>query len=142
MGSFDGFDGKDTRPPGTKTTAKVMTVDGKPITETEEGFIVGRDGVLHETESTHYQTGHDGRRLRMDQYVAESWNGIPTPQERLYSCLNPFGHHEYRPVCLEIDGLITTLGNVLCDECFEVNKKRQKLWIKIATLGLYNAEEF
>lgn len=142
MGSFDGFDSKDTRPPGTWSTKKVRDVDGQPITETEEGFTVGKDGVLHETESTHYQTGHDGRRLRVDQYVATSWTGIPTPQERLYSCLNPFGHHDYRPVCLEIDGHITTLGNVLCDECFEVNKKRQKLWIKIVTLGLYNAEEF
>jgi hypothetical protein len=133
---------KDLSKPGAQRRAKAMTLDGQQIVESQEDSLVGDDGVIQDISSTHYQTAHDGRRLKVDQYVATSWSGIPTPSDRLYTCLNPFGHHEYRAVYLEIDGLTTVLGNVLCTECFEVNKKRQNPWIRIVTLGIYNPEEF
>ena len=136
---FD-INSKDLSKPGHRRRAKVITIDGKPIIESQEDSLIGDDGVIQDTSSTHYETAPDGRRLKPNQFVAESWTGIPTSQDRLYSCLNPFGHHDYRPVCLEIDGLATTLGNVLCTECLEVNGNRQKL--KIFTLGIYNPEEF
>jgi len=134
------FTGKDTRPPGTWSTKNVRDVDGEEIPESFEGYRAGNptENVI----STSYKKADDGRILPVAQFVAESWTGIPTSQDRLHSCLNPFGHHEYRAVCLEIDGFATALGNVLCTECLEVNKKRQKLWIRILTLGIYNPEEF
>lgn len=133
-------DSKNLRPPGTLTKAKVMNVDGEPIIETREAFTIDDNGVLHETDSTHYTMSHDGRRMKVGDLIAVSWTGVQIPEDRLYSCLNPFGHHDYRLVYLEIDGFATDLGNILCTECLEANGRRQTL--RLLTLGIYNPEEF
>jgi len=69
----------------------------------------------------------DGRYLSPERIVGESWTGLDIPEDRFAECCNPFENHEIRAVYLGIDGTVTEDGNVLCTECYEINKHRQKL---------------
>ena len=56
-----------------------------------------------------------------------SWTGCPIPNDHFATCCNPWEDHGYRLVYLKVDGYATELGNVLCTECYEKNKKKKRL---------------
>jgi hypothetical protein len=136
------FDNDDNhrRPPGTWQREKGRSIDGKHIIESSHGYVRMADGSITEIDLEHEMVFADGLVRPKSAKVGVSWSGLDVPQDKLYSCLNPFGHHEYRPVFLDVDGFATDLGNVLCTECLEANGKRKAL--KALTLGIYNPEEF
>jgi hypothetical protein len=125
-------------PPDTLLREESIKRGDEEIVLSSENNVVGDDGKVRRRNTTFEKQAADGRWLPLDDFAAVSWNGEAVPGDRHYSCLNPFGHHEYRVVYLEIDGFVTDLGNILCKECFEVNKSREKL--KKRTLGFYSPE--
>ena len=139
---FDNTENEIIDPPNTLLREEAIDrgEGQRPIITSSEDEVVGDDGKGRRRTTMFEEQAADGRWLKVDQFVAESWSGEKVPNDRLFSCLNSFGHHEYRLVYLDIDGAATGLGNILCAECLETNSHRQKArkW----TLGLYNPEEF
>ena len=72
-----------------------------------------------------------GRYIYMDIISGKSWTDLLIPNDHFAACRNPWEDHDYRLVYLKKDGHVTELGNVLCSECYEKNKKKEKLkkWI-------------
>lgn len=127
--------------PKSLLTEEVMVINQQPMAYWGEGYIE-RDGRLIKQLRNNCEVSADGRWLRLDQFVAISWTGLAVPQDRFAVCLNPFEHHDYRVVYLDIDGCATELSNVLCSECLAYQKKRL-FWKKLSFGGLiYNPEEY
>jgi hypothetical protein len=132
---------RKNQPPKSLLHEDVMIINGQPMIVRGEAYV-DRDGRPVKQQQTNYVVAADGRWLRPDQFCGMSWTGLPVPCDRIAICLNPFELHEYRPVYLDIDGAITELGNVLCADCIEFQKRRL-FWRKVLLLGLiYNPEEY
>lgn len=125
----------------------------KPPEETEnrpKGTLINKtvirlpNGEEHLIKDTIYQqnkaTGHwdritmeipitdaSGRLISADMIVGTSWTDRLIPVDHFAACKNPWEDHDYRLVYLKIDGFATKLGNVLCTECYEKNKKKLRL---------------
>jgi hypothetical protein len=115
---------------------------GSTVVVSTEAYETNKDGSIKRQERTHCQSAADGRWLRVDEFIGLSWTGLPIPRDRIASCRNPFELHPFRLVYLEMDGEVTKLGNVLCTDCKEHQKKRL-FWRTVGGFGLiYNPEEF
>jgi hypothetical protein len=86
-----------------------------------------------------------GRKVRNDDIVAKCWSDSkPIPSDRHGKCCDPYGHHEKeRQVFLGYDGMVTELGNVLCNECLDYQGRRMNLakWIGLGGL-LWKPEDY
>ncbi len=98
--------------------------DKEPIKTITETRVKDNNGQYATTTQLHYSTAADGRILPTTQFMAKSWTDEKVPPDRYGECINPFGLHEHRVVYIDIDGIITELGNVLCTECAEYQADR------------------
>jgi hypothetical protein len=128
--------------PDTLLREEAMNIDGREIVSQTETRVQKEDGSWVRQNKVNYQIATDGRWLKMDEFVAISFSGQLIPRDSFASCLNPFELHEFRIVYVNIDGFITELGNVLCADCAEHQKKRL-FWKRALGFGLiYNPEEY
>lgn len=128
--------------PDSLLNEMVINVNGAEIVVSTENHVIKPDQSIIKQSKTNYQVAADKRWLPVDYFTSISWSGIPTPKDREFSCLNPFRHHNYRPIYLEIDGFTTDQGNILCSECHEFNEKRKKIKKWMLWGLLYNPEIF
>jgi hypothetical protein len=110
---------------------QVINVNGQRITISQTGYEFDRNGQPIEINEVQTVIAADGRILQPTDFGGMSWTGLAVPTDRFAECLNPFGHHDHRPVYLGIDGLVTELGNVLCNECADFNYERMRKALKI-----------
>ena len=136
------------QPPNTLLREQVKVIDGKPIPVIGEAYIKRKDQDGNERlvkqALTNHVTAADGRWLKVDDFGAISWTGLPIPIDRFIGpCLNPFDlHNEDRLVYLGVDGTLTPYGNILCADCVEHQDKRLMLK-KLLLFGLlYSPEVF
>ena len=129
-------------PPNTLLREEVMEINGKKIEIWGENYVEKEDGRTVRQKISKNQIAADGRWLRADEFVGKSWTGLKVPKDSVAFCLNPFEEHEYRLVYLDLDGVVTELGNVLCSECWERQKNRL-FWRAVLLFGLiYNPKEY
>jgi hypothetical protein len=105
---------------------ETIVINGKRIPLNRVGYEYDAQGNIIEVAETFMITVADGRVVLPTDIGGESWTGLPVPRDRLGECLNPFGNHQVRCVYLGIDGVITDLGNILCDECKYQNYKQYR----------------
>ena len=112
------------RPEQTSNQDIYINIDGKRHPIQESGYITGSDGRKRKISEQHLTQALDGRILSPSKLTVTSWTGKPTPQDMAAPCKDPFNHHSHRMVYISIDGFLTDLGNVLCNECAEYNYQR------------------
>ena len=110
---------------------QVINVNGQRIPISQTGYELDSNGQPIEVNEVQTITAADGRILTPTDFGGISWTGLAVPSDRFAECLNPFGHHDHRPVYLGIDGLVTELGNVLCNECADFNYQRIRKALQI-----------
>ena len=133
---------KNEKPPTGLLREEAIDIDGAQIIISTEAYVRKPDGSVLRQKRHSHQMAADGRSLRVDEFVAVSWTALAVPQDSLGACLNPFEGHEFRPVYLNLDGYVTRRGNVLCQECFE-RQKRKLFWKRVLLFGLiYNPPEY
>jgi hypothetical protein len=121
---------------------KVIGREGEEIVVSTEAYVKKDTGTWVKQTKENYRMAADGRWIRVDQFIATSWTGLEVPKDRTSCCLDPFERHDERLVYLKLDGYETKLGNVLCTECREHQKKRL-FWKYVLFFGLiYDPEEF
>lgn len=103
-------------PNGQKFIAEDTTLQKNPITGQWEK-IINEIPIIDSS----------GRYIPPDKIAGKSWKGHDIPLDHFATCLNPWEDHGYRLVYLKEDGRATDSGNVLCEECYEKNKKKQRL---------------
>lgn len=129
-------------PPTTLLRETAIERNGNTIIVSTEDYVEKPDGSIVRRNRQNQHMAPDGRWLSMDEFIANSWTGLMVPKDRLASCLNPFEIHGYRLVYLGLDGIISDLGNVLCQQCVDAQKRRM-LWKNVMLFGLlYNPEKF
>lgn len=112
--------------PFTLQRKQTVVINGQPVPLSKTAYEKDGNGEYIEVSEVQTITAADGRILTPTDFGGISWTGLPVPRDRMGECLNPFGHHQHRPVYLGIDSLVTELGNVLCNECVEHNYNRYK----------------
>ena len=110
---------------------QVLNVNGQRIMISQTGYEYDANGQPIEINEVQTITAADGRILPPTDFGGISWTGLVVPHDRFAECLNPFGNHLHRAVYLGIDGLVTELGNVLCNECADFNYQRIRKALQI-----------
>jgi sporulation protein YlmC with PRC-barrel domain len=129
-------------PLNTLLREEVMEINGQKVGIWEEANVKKDDGSWVRQKISKNKIAADGRWLRADEFVGNSWTGLEVPKDSIAPCLNPFEEHEYRLVYLNLDGVVTELKNVLCSECWERQKNRL-FWRTVLLFGLiYNPKEY
>ena len=129
-------------PQNTLLREEVIEINGQKVGIWGEDYVRKENGQIVRQKIISYQVAADGRWLRADEFIGISWTGLALPKDSGASCLNPFEEHEFRLVYLNIDGIRTELGNVLCSDCWERQKNRL-FWRVILLFGLiYNPKEY
>ena len=133
---------RDQEPPTTLLRETAIGRNGNTIIVSTEDYAEKADGSIVRRNRKNQHMAPDGRWLIMDEFIANSWTGLMVPKDRLASCLDPFELHDYRLVYLGLDGIISDLGNVLCQQCVEAQKRRM-LWKNVMLFGLlYNPDKY
>lgn len=128
--------------PSTLLGEEVFDQDGQEKVIWTEGYVRKPDGSIVKQRKLAQKMAADGRWIRADEFGGRSWSGLEVPKDRYTECADPFEWHGQRPVYLYQDGRVTKLGNVLCTECWEHQKKRL-FWKYLLFFGLiYNPEEY
>lgn len=130
------------RVPDTLLREQVLNIAGQEIISQTETRVQKDDDSWVKQNKVNYQIAADGRWIKVDEFVAISFTGQLIPGDSFASCLNPFELHDFRLVYINIDGCITDLGNVLCSDCVE-HQKKKAFWKKALGFGLiFNPEEY
>ena len=133
--------GSDSRP-STLLREEVIDIAGQEIVNWTEAYIKKEDGSIVRQRKLNHQMAADGRWLMSDEFIAISWTSLAVPRDCIASCLNPFERHVLRSVYLNLDGVVTDLGNVLCAECWK-HQKKLLFWKDVLFLGLiYKPKEY
>ena len=131
---------EETEPPFNKYT------EDKDNLDTEETIEI--NGIEHplrrkrleikngreiKKSTTYFEEAADGRRLPREAFVAVSWTGLPIPSDCYKGkCKNPYDlHKKQRPVYIGEDGIEADEGNILCDDCEDLYKRKMDVldWI-------------
>jgi len=122
------------------------TPEGKNIPISENVSIIdpdtNRSVRVHITQCEYDELGTLTESHKLTDY---SWTGKKIPPGYKATCANKFGDHKERIVFLGEDGKPSDLGWILCDECFDKNKKLLKCkkgWRKVITFGQYNPDTY
>lgn len=110
---------------------QVINVNGQRIPISQTVYEDDANGQPIKVNEVQTITAADGRILPPTDFSGFSWTGLVVPHDRWAECLDPFGHHIHRAVYLGIDGLVTELGNVLCNECADFNYQRIRKALQI-----------
>ena len=111
---------------------EIQNIDGiehpirKERLETENGREIKKS-------TTYFENAADGRQLPREAFVAVSWTGLLIPSDCYKGiCKNPYDlHKKQRPVYIGEDGVETDEGNILCDDCDDLYKRKMDFldWI-------------
>ena len=129
-------------PPNTLLREESIDIRGNEIVSSTETYIRNKDNSWVRRRKVSHEIAADGRWVPVKEFGAFSWTGLAIPSDSVFSCLNPFELHVLRLVYVGLDGVVTDLGNVLCQECYEIQKKRL-FYKNLFLFGLiYHPEQF
>jgi hypothetical protein len=123
--------GKYSIDPDTLLRKRVRKIDGVSETLSEEEHIE-KDGssILKVTE--YRQKAADGMEVPVEDFIGWSWTNKRIPRGCAGKCINPYDLHKgQRLVYIDEDGVKTDEGNILCDDCNDLYKRKMGVvdWI-------------